>query len=86
MPTKAVLFAVDVQNGFRNPASAPAIRRIGFLLRDLDHAGLPVIFTKYHNYPDSKFTDSWTERKSSTQRAPTSSTTLSRTCQKRSPC
>jgi nicotinamidase-related amidase len=51
----AVLFVVDVQNGFRNEASAPAIRRIVPLVRDWTTAGLPVIFTKYHNYPGSKF-------------------------------
>jgi nicotinamidase-related amidase len=59
----AVLFVVDVQNGFCNEASAPAIRRIVPLVRDWTKAALPVIFTKYHNYPGSKFERllDWTE-------------------------
>src|SRR4051812_28515298 len=61
--SSAVLFVVDVQNGFRNEVSAPAIRRIVPLVRDWSMAGLPVIFTKYHNYPGSKFDRllDWTE-------------------------
>jgi len=51
----AVLFVVDVQNGFRNEATAPAISRVRSLVHDWTQAGLPVIFTKYHNYPGSKF-------------------------------
>lgn len=59
----AVLFVVDVQNGFRNEASAPALRRIVPLVRDWTAAGLPVVFTRYHNYPGSKFERllDWTE-------------------------
>jgi nicotinamidase-related amidase len=61
--TNAVLFVVDAQNGFRNQATAPTIRRIVPLVRDWTAAGLPVIFTKYHNYPGSKFERllDWTE-------------------------
>jgi nicotinamidase-related amidase len=61
--TNAVLLVVAVQKGFRNEATAPAIRRIVPLVRDWLAAGLPVIFTKYHNYPDSKFERllDWTE-------------------------
>jgi len=51
----AVLFVVDVQNGFRNEFSAPAIRRMVPLVQNWTRAGLPVIFTRYHNYPGSKF-------------------------------
>jgi nicotinamidase-related amidase len=59
----AVLFVVDVQNGFRSDASAPAIGRIAALVRDWTTAGLPLIFTKYHNFPGSKFERllDWTE-------------------------
>jgi nicotinamidase-related amidase len=61
--SNAVLFVVDVQNGFRNQVSSPAIRRIRPLVRDWTAAGLSVIFTKYHNYPGSKFERllDWTE-------------------------
>jgi nicotinamidase-related amidase len=61
--SRAALFVVDVQNGFRNKASAPAIPRIRSLVRDWTQARLPVIFTKYHNYPGSKFERllDWTE-------------------------
>jgi nicotinamidase-related amidase len=51
----AVLFVVDVQNGFRNDTSAPAVPRIVKLVRQCSDAGLPLIFTQYHNYPGSKF-------------------------------
>jgi len=53
--TNAVLFVVDVQKGFRNEATAPTIRRIVPLVRGWITAGLPAVFTTYHNYPGSKF-------------------------------
>jgi nicotinamidase-related amidase len=64
----AVLFVVDVQNGFHNEMTAPAVRRMVPLVRMWTDAGLPVIFTRYHNYPGSKFERllDWTE----VQRAP----------------
>lgn len=59
----AVLFVVDVQNGFHNKFSAPTVRRIVALARSWIDAGLPAVFTKYHNYPGSKFERllDWTE-------------------------
>src|SRR5688572_5286043 len=59
----AVLFVVDVQNGFHNEASAPAIPRIVRLVPDRTSAALPVILTRYHNYPGSKLERllDWTE-------------------------
>jgi nicotinamidase-related amidase len=61
--SSAVLFVVDVQNGFCNEISAPAVRRIVPLVRRWSDAGLPMIFTRYHNYPGSKFERllDWTE-------------------------
>jgi len=53
--SSAVLFVVDVQKGFRTGASARAIPSIVALVRDWTAAGLPVILTRYHNYPGSKF-------------------------------
>ena len=51
----AALIVVDVQNGFCNEISAPAIPRIVSLVRGWSDAGLPMVFTRYHNYPGSKF-------------------------------
>ena len=60
----AVLFVVDVQNGFCNEFSEPTVRRrIVPLVRRWSEARLPMIFTRYHNYPGSKFERllGWTE-------------------------
>jgi nicotinamidase-related amidase len=51
----AALFVVDVQHGFRNEFTAPAVRRIVNLVRAWSGAGLPFVCTRYHNYPGSKF-------------------------------
>jgi len=51
----AALFVVDVQNGFRNEYTEPALRRIVNVVRSWTAATLPVVFTRYHNYPGSKF-------------------------------
>jgi nicotinamidase-related amidase len=59
----AALIVVDCQNGFLNDFTAPAARRIVTLTRRWTGGGLPVVFTRYHNYPGSKFERllDWTE-------------------------
>lgn len=60
---RAVLVVVDVQNGFINAASAPALRRIVPLVRRWCATGAPAVFTAYHNHPGSQFERllGWTE-------------------------
>ncbi len=51
----AALVVVDAQQGFHNRCTRAAVRRIAHLVRSWTSAALPVVFTRYHNYPGSKF-------------------------------
>ncbi|MEV0712756.1 isochorismatase family cysteine hydrolase [Nocardia aurea] len=50
---KAALLVVDVQNGFVNEFSAPAVPVITDLATRWTRAGRPAIYTRYWNYTDS---------------------------------
>jgi nicotinamidase-related amidase len=52
---RAALIVIDVQNGFTNHHSRHAIPVISDLVTHWSTAGRPVVFTRYHNYPDSPF-------------------------------
>jgi nicotinamidase-related amidase len=51
----AALVVVDAQNGFVNSGSAHVIPVITDLVRRWQDAGGHVIFTRYHNYPNSPY-------------------------------
>jgi nicotinamidase-related amidase len=51
----AALIVVDMQNGFLNEANWPVVGVVEHLVEHWSAAGGAVIFTRYHNYPDSPF-------------------------------
>jgi nicotinamidase-related amidase len=51
----AALVVVDVQNGFLNHHSRPVLPALSRLLAAWTQARLPVVLTRYHNYPGSQF-------------------------------
>ncbi len=53
--THQALIVVDVQNGFLNHHSRPMLATLSRLLTAWAHAGRPVVFTRYFNYPGSSF-------------------------------
>lgn len=61
------LVVVDVQNGFVNEHSAHAVPAVVNLLRAWIARRRPVVFTRYHNYPDSPYERlfSWTRLRAS---------------------
>jgi nicotinamidase-related amidase len=58
----AALVVVDMQNGFVNEHSEHAVPAVVNLVRVWGALGRPVVFTRYHNYPDSPYERffSWT--------------------------
>ena len=54
-PRKPALLVVDVQNGFVNEDSAHVVPVIVNLVRSWQDADRHVVFTRYHNYPDSPY-------------------------------
>lgn len=52
---RAVLMVIDVQNGFVNDRSAVAVPVIAGVLREWRAEGGDVVFTRFHNYPDSPY-------------------------------
>ncbi|MEV6009175.1 isochorismatase family cysteine hydrolase [Streptomyces sp. NPDC051976] len=51
----AALIVIDMQNGFTNHDSRHVIPVIADLASRWSAARRPVVFTRYHNYPDSPF-------------------------------
>src|SRR3712207_1254345 len=67
--TRAALVVIDVQNGFIKHASKPVVPVIVDLVERWMAADLPVVFTRYHNYPGSPFERliGWSQVQSSPQ-------------------
>ncbi|SCG38170.1 isochorismatase family cysteine hydrolase [Micromonospora halophytica] len=53
--TWAALIVIDMQNGFINDQSRHVIPKVVELVERWEATGRPVVFTRYHNYPDSPF-------------------------------
>lgn len=51
----AALIVIDMQNGFSNHHSRHVVPVVAGLVERWSDAGRPVVFTCYHNYPDSPF-------------------------------
>ncbi|MGX7759527.1 isochorismatase family cysteine hydrolase [Streptomyces angustmyceticus] len=51
----AALVVIDMQNGFVNRHSRPAVPSVSGLVDRWSAVGRPVIFTRYFNYPDSPY-------------------------------
>lgn len=53
--SKAALVVIDMQNGFLNDHTRHVLPTIEELATAWGQAGLPVVFTRYHNYPGSPY-------------------------------
>lgn len=52
---RSALVVIDMQNGFVNDRSRPVIPVVVDLVARWQRSGAPIVFTRYHNYPDSPF-------------------------------
>lgn len=55
MKQNSVLLVIDVQNGFVREKSKHVVPEIVDVVDRWQNAGLPVVFTRYINYPDSPY-------------------------------
>lgn len=67
MDSKAALIVIDMQNGFLNAHTQHLVDVVSALIDQWSTAGLPVVFTRYLNYPGSPFERliNWTRLQSS---------------------